>query len=132
MGTSLSYGGAESTETKTKKYFLTIAGPVCCRRQQWLLSQQATGDRRCVHPFDLTKKKDGMASHNIAQEKLTENAVLSPSGHGNCLLECWMIKLCRGAARRETTNEDLCLQMIQKLISSLHAKRSGKDNVSLP
>jgi hypothetical protein len=57
LDASLSYVGAETTETKVKKYFLTIAGTVCCRRQRRLLSQQATGDKRCVHPFDPTKKR---------------------------------------------------------------------------
>ena len=34
LGALLSYGEAETTETKAKKYFLTIAGTVCCRRQR--------------------------------------------------------------------------------------------------
>jgi hypothetical protein len=37
------------------------------------------------------KEKSGMVSHYIAQEKLTENAVLNTSGNGDCVLECWMI-----------------------------------------
>lgn len=129
-----SYVGSETTETKTKKYFLTIAGAVCCRRQRRLLSQHATGDKRCVHPFDPKKKM--MEWHNTTSlsKKLTDNAILNPLDHGNCLLECWMIQICRVAATRRTTNDDLCFQVLQKLLSARRAKlvKEGQRQPTIP
>ena len=43
-----------------------------------------------------------------------------------------MIQISRVAATSGNTNDDLCLQVLQKLLSALHAKLSGKENVELP